>query len=153
MKAIAAMDVNRGIGFRGKLPWPSIKEDFRFFKQKTLETGKLVMGRETFKSVGVLKDRFTYVITHDPILLSMPPFASYQYVTLTTLQDIGMDGMWLCGGTKAYMSLLPLCTDVYVTHILNEYEADSYMPMFEDKFTNQEVVMEHKEFWIVRYWK
>ena len=57
MKAIAAMDPYRVIGYKGQLPW-HFPEDFKFFKQKTLEGGKLVMGRDTFISVGTLKNRF-----------------------------------------------------------------------------------------------
>ena len=153
MKAIAAMDINRGIGFHGKLPWPPIKEDFQFFKQKTMETGKLIMGNETFKSVGPLKGRFTYVLTKDPNLLALPMGAFYQYVSLEMLKDLPTNDMWLCGGVKAYTLLLPYCTEVYVTHVLEEYEGDAYMPYFEDNFPNQEVIQETKDFWIVKYSK
>jgi len=150
MKAIAAMDLNRGIGFRGNLPW-HLPADFKWFKQKTLETKKLVMGRETFKSVGPLKNRFTYVLTKDHTLLSLPPFSSYQYVTFDMLLGLRSDDMWLCGGVKAYTLLLPWCREVFVTHVLNEYNVDAYMPPFEHMFQNQEIITETKDFWIVKY--
>ncbi len=153
MKALAAMDVNRGMGFHGKLPWPPIKEDFRWFKQKTLETKKLVMGRDTFQFVGPLKDRFTYVLTADSKLLAVPPFATYRYVSADFFKPEPHDDMWLCGGAKTYTLLLPLCTEVYVTHVLGEYDVDTYMPPFEDMFQNQEIIFESKEFWIVKYSK
>ena len=151
MKAIAAMDLNRGMGFRGKLPW-HLPEDFKWFKQKTLETKKLVMGRETFREVGPLKDRFTYVLTSESSALTvMPPFSSYRYVGPDFFKTEPHDDIWLCGGAKTYTLLLPYCTEVYVTLVLNEYEVDTYMPPFEERFTEQTILLETKEFWIIKY--
>ena len=153
MKAIVAMDMSRGIGFHGKLPWGSIPEDFKWFKRKTMETKKLVMGRETFKSVGVLKDRFTYVLTTDLTLTGLPSFATYRYIRPEFFKSEPHDDIWLCGGAKAYQLLLPYCTEIFVTHVLDEYESDTYMPPFEDMFPNQEIIVESKNFWIVKYWR
>jgi dihydrofolate reductase len=150
MKAIVAMDLNRGMGFHGKLPW-HLPEDFKWFKQKTLETKKLVMGRDTFQSVGTLKDRFTYVLTSDPTLIALPPFATYRYVNPDFFKTEVHCDMWLCGGAKTYKLLLPYCIEVYVTHVLNEYEVDTYMPPFEETFAIQEILLETKDFWIVKY--
>jgi dihydrofolate reductase len=150
MKAIAAMDMNRGMGYKGKLPW-HYAADFKWFKQKTLETKKLVMGKDTFQSVGTLKDRFTYVLTTDPSLQALPSFTTYRYVGPDFFKTEPHDDIWLCGGAKTYKLLLPLCTEVYVTHILNEYEVDTYMPPFEERFIEQEIILETKDFWIVKY--
>ena len=150
MKALVAMDIHRGIGYKGKLPW-HYAADFKWFKQKTLETKKLIMGKDTFQSVGILKDRFTYVLTTDPTLIALPSFASYRYVCSDFFETEPHDDMWLCGGAKTYTLLLPYCTEVYVTHVLDEYETDTYMPPFEDRFINQQTILETKEFWIVKY--
>lgn len=49
MKAIVAVDLNWGIGYKGNL-LQRIPEDMKFFKQMTL--GKVVvMGRKTFESL------------------------------------------------------------------------------------------------------
>lgn len=151
MKAIVAMDVNRGMGFYGKLPWPPIKEDFQWFKQMTLTTKKLVMGKDTFQSVGTLKDRFTYVLTNDVTLNTLPSFSTYRYVRPDFFKVEPHEDMWLCGGAKTYSLLLPLCTEVYVTHVLGEYDVDTYMPPFEERFATQETLLETKDFWIVKY--
>lgn len=147
------MDPNRVIGFRGKLPWPPMKEDFQFFKKQTLQGGKLVMGRDTFQSVGVLKDRFTYVLTNDAKLLALPPLGSYQYVNASFFNNDSFDDLWVCGGTKTYKLLLPRCTEIFMTHVIDDYEGDTYMPEFEDHFLNSEIIKETRDFWIVRYWK
>jgi len=64
MKAIAAVDLNWGIGYRGNL-LERIPEDMKFFKQMTI--GKVViMGRKTFESLPgkePLKDRVNIVLS------------------------------------------------------------------------------------------
>jgi len=151
MNAIVAMELNRGIGFHGKLPWNSIPDDFKWFKKKTMETKKLVMGKDTFQSVGVLKDRFTYVLTTDPSLIALPPFVSYCYIRPEFFKNEPHDDMWLCGGAKAYQLLLPYCTELFLTLVLDEYKSDTYMPPFEERFVDQEIIIESKNFWIVKY--
>jgi len=56
MKAIIAMAQNRVIGKNNGLPWPSIKEDFKWFKEFTM--GKtLIVGKNTFDTLPLLKNR------------------------------------------------------------------------------------------------
>ena len=150
MKAIAAMDPNRVIGYKGKIPW-HLPEDFKWFKQKTLESRQMVMGRDTFQSVGALPNRFTYVLTTDHTLLALPPLAQYRYVTPDFFNNESYDDLWVCGGTKTYQLLLPRCTEVYMTHVLDTYEGDAYMPEFEDHFPDQEIIKEERDFWVVKY--
>jgi dihydrofolate reductase len=154
MRAIAAMDLDRGIGIKNQLPW-NLPEDFKWFRQKTLEGGKLLMGRDTFRSVGVLPKRFTYVLTNHTTLNKMPPFGNYQYVDMEFVRKnlINDDNVWLCGGTKTYAQLLKDCSEVFITIVLNQYECDSYLPEFEGFFGNSEIIQETEKFWIVRYWK
>ena len=62
MKAILAMAKNRVIGKNGGLPWPSIKEDFRWFKEFTTSK-KLIVGKNTFDTLPMLKNREILVLT------------------------------------------------------------------------------------------
>jgi dihydrofolate reductase len=168
MKAIVAMDPNRVIGCKGKLPWTKNKDDMAFFKRMT-ENNVLVMGRSTYESVGNLPKRFTYVLTNHPQKLStdvqsqaaMVDRQGLHHVYITGKQLIEMcqkypgrtSHFWLCGGAKVYQQFLPLCSEIYVTHIFNEYEGDAYMPEFEHLFTEPSIVLETKEFTIAKYWK
>ena len=62
MKAIIAMAQNRVIGKNNGLPWPSIKEDFKWFKEFTM--GKtLIVGKTTFDTLPLLKNRECLVLT------------------------------------------------------------------------------------------
>jgi dihydrofolate reductase len=159
MKAIAAMDANRGIGNKGGIPW-HIPADFKWFKEFTW--GKtLVMGRNTFNGLPALKNRNIVVLT-DSISFAPDKIAYYEankhkctnlYIRdKQTFNYMDFPDAIVAGGAKTYHALLPLCNEIYVSHVMDEYECDTYMPMFEERFTNSEIVKEYKDFWVVRYW-
>ncbi len=156
MKAIVAMDPYRTIGFRGGMPWPPIKEDFKWFKQMTMG-GKLLMGRTTFEEMTVpLVGRFTYVLTTDVAKTLLPARKLYAYVSeewINGLPTSLKNKFWVCGGAKVYEKFLPQCNEIYVSHILEEYEGDTYMPEFESMFPNATILKETKDFWIVKYFR
>ena len=157
MKAILAMAKNRVIGNNGKLPWPSIKEDFKWFKEFT--TGKkLIVGKNTFDTLPMLKNREILVLTRRVEELS---HISNQYLInkndltgkiISDVSDLNPD-IIVAGGAKTYVRLLPHITEFYVTHIYGNYEGDTFMSSFEDLFTHQEVVKEFDGHKVVKYSK
>jgi dihydrofolate reductase len=159
MRAIVAMDPNRVIGYRGKIPW-HIPEDFKFFKQMTMGC-PLVMGRSTFLSIGYpLPGRFTYILTNDPDLIGMPKGELCQYVNKDKLfeifnRDLGMqmqwNDIWVCGGAKVYADFMPYIHRMVVTHLADEYEGDTYMPEFEKYLPYVETVGEYKDYIVVKH--
>jgi len=181
MKAIVAMDPSRVIGYKGKIPWPKISEDMRWFKwltrglpyQRALELsqfplgapevyestwGLVVMGNTTYSEVGILPNRVNFVLTNDPMKLALPDdggrmFADYKGIL--NLRDFShiWNHSWVIGGAKTYTLFLPFCTEVFVTHILDDYEGDSFFPPHEHLFPNSQIIKEHRDYWIVRYSK
>ena len=155
MKAIIAMAKNRVIGNNGKLPWPSIKEDFKWFKEFT--TGKkLIVGKNTFDTLPMLKNREILVLTRRIEELSDIP---NQYLInkndltgkiISDVSDLNPD-IIVAGGAKTYVRLLPHITEFYVTHVYGNYEGDTFMPPFEDLFTHQEVVKEFDRHKVIVY--
>ena len=155
MKAILAMAKNRVIGNNGKLPWPSIKEDFKWFKEFT--TGKkLIVGKNTFDTLPMLKNREILVLTRRVEELS---HISNQYLInkndltgkiISDVSDLNPD-IIVAGGAKTYVRLLPYITEFYVTHVYGNYEGDTFMPPFEDLFTHQEVVKEFDRHKVIVY--
>lgn len=174
MKAIVAMDGNRVIGNKGEIPW-HIPDDLKWFKRLTMglpwerailtekwnvepkdNGGILVMGRKTFKKVGPLPGRFTYAVTRDPEKLALPRTDTCRYATandvilLSQVSDV-WGRTWVVGGAEIYKLFLPQCLEVFVTHVLDDYEGDAYMPDFEDQYAYQDIIKETKNYWIVRY--
>lgn len=157
MRAVAAMDGNRVIGKDGKIPW-HISADFKWFKQFTMNQ-TLIMGRTTFETLPKLPNR-------DIVVLSNTIVHRQEYHALfrdkcrqlflkdeRTFNVMEFPNAIVAGGAKTYHNLLPLCDEVFMTHVIDEYDGDTYMPHFEHQFPNSEVLREEKDFWIVRYWK
>jgi len=153
MKAIVAMAKNRVIGKNGGLPWPSIKTDLKHFKEFT--TGKtLIVGKNTFDTLPLLKNRECLVLTKP--VEAIDAYITNQYLVnnnamtgqMITMEDVESysqfrkDYLIVAGGAKTYVKLLPYITEFYVTHVNGTYDGDTFMPPFEDLFTQQEVVKE-----------
>ncbi len=151
------MAKNRVIGKDGGLPWSSIKEDFKWFKEFT--TGKkLIVGKNTFDTLPMLKNREIFVLTRRIEELSEIP---NQYLInkndltgkiISDVSDLDSD-IIVAGGAKTYVRLLPYITEFYVTHVNGSYEGDTFMPPFEDLFTNKEVVKEFDGHKVIKYSK
>lgn len=126
---IAALDKNNIIGNKGEIPW-SFKEDFKYFKEKTLNS-PVIMGRKTYESIGkplphrinmVLSSDETYKPHEDVLVVSSPKKA----LSLC----IGSDEVFICGGSKIYEEFMPLADNMYLTHIDGQFEGDIYFPNF-----------------------
>jgi dihydrofolate reductase len=166
MKAILAMSENRAIGKKGGLPWPSIKEDFKWFKEFTMNK-TLIVGRTTFNTLPKLKDRECYVVTRNS------PMSTVGFCTVTTNSNgyVGkeihinyLDDMiklnesesnnWIvAGGAKTYELFLPYITEFYITHVKGTYEADTFMSPFEHLYNKQEVIKEFEGHKVIVYSK
>lgn len=128
MKAIVAVDLNWGIGYKGNL-LERISEDMKFFKQMTL--GKVViMGRETFESLPgqePLKDRINIVISKSESFNTKKVTICHSLNGLfQELEKYNSEDVFVIGGESIYSQLLPYCTEACVTKIENKYVADKY---------------------------
>jgi dihydrofolate reductase len=164
MKAIIAMAQNRVIGKNGGLPWPNIKEDFKHFKEFTM--GKtLIVGKNTFDTLPLLKNRECLVLTKP--VEDIDAYITNQYLVnnnamtgqMITMEDVESYSRFrkgyliVAGGAKTYVKLLPYITEFYVTHVNGNYDGDTFMPPFEDLFTQKEVVKEFDGHKVVKYSK
>ena len=159
MKAILAIAKNRVIGKSGGLPWPPIKEDFKWFKEFTMGK-KLIVGKNTFDTLPMLKNREILVLTRKVEELS---HITNQYIVnnnglsgkiINDVSDLNTDpDIIVAGGAKTYVRLLPYITEFYVTHVNGSYDGDTFMPPFEDLFTNKEVVKEFDGHKVIKYTK
>lgn len=161
MKAIVAMDPNRVIGCNGNLPW-HLPDDLKWFKEVTANN-PLLMGRNTFESIGKsLPNRFIYIITNNPTKISLPKDKSCQYIHKDVIfhalnqgsnEYMPINDLWVCGGATIYQEFLPFCKEVYVSHLTDTYDGDTYMPEFEHMFPKQEVIRYYPDFWVCKHSK
>ena len=162
MKAIVAMDPQRVIGYRGGIPW-HYKDDMAWFKAYTMNK-TLIMGWKTYQSLPVflkgrqicvisnkceVSDLFRPVLKADNVFFRYPPNRQDPWV-MDVFDPADWDDAVVAGGAKTYSMLMPHISEMYVTHIADEYEGDTYMPPFEHLFPTREIVLENKDFIIAR---
>ncbi|ADY54672.1 dihydrofolate reductase [Syntrophobotulus glycolicus DSM 8271] len=130
MKALVAVDLNWGIGYRGNL-LKRIPEDMKLFKRLTL--GKVViMGRATFESLPgkeALKDRINIVLSKNDDYEKANVTVCHSLQELfPEIQKYSSEDIFIIGGETIYSQLLPFCSQAYITKIQNKYAADKYFP-------------------------
>jgi len=153
MNAIMAMSKNRCIGKDGKLPWPSIKKDFQWFKEFTLNKS-IVIGRKTYETLPILKHRTIWVLSNsikEGAGALCATSTMYHYVPLDKLHIIPQDAI-VAGGKSTYNLCMPNIKEFYVTIIDKEYEGDTYMFEFEHLFNKYEVIKEFDNCKVIRYY-
>ena len=165
MKAIVAMDENRGIGIKGKIPW-HIPQDFKWFKEFTM--GKnLLVGWKTFRTLPVLNGRTIWVVDSGAGDIQSQPVTNdnqsigylwqVQPEHLHLTKDNLINGIYkdyiVVGGAKTYALFMPYITEFYVTHVKGKYNADVFMNPFEDLFPYRETVKEFDGHWVMKYSK
>jgi dihydrofolate reductase len=139
--AIAAVGKNRGIGLNNQLPW-RIPEDFAFFKKTTMGQAML-MGRKTYESIGrPLPGRTT-------IVLSRQGFTAPGVLTAKSWEEAAQlapdQTLFLAGGAALYAEALPWCSELIITHVNLEPQADAFFPDWTKLFDEGEVIESHAQ--------
>lgn len=135
MKAIVAVDLNWGIG-KGRELLQFIPEDMKFFKEKTLGN-VVIMGRETFESLpgkNPLVNRKNIVLSRDPNFTD-DRFTICRSIeeALEEVKGVDSDKVFVIGGEKIYKQFLPYCSELFITKIQKEYDADKYFPNIDSE--------------------
>jgi dihydrofolate reductase len=139
LSLIVAMDDNRLIGNKNKLPW-HLPADLAFFKRTTM--GKpIVMGRKTFESIGKpLPGRRNIVITRDDTFSAAGcEVANSIEAAMSLTKDD--DEVMLIGGASLYEQTIARATQLYITRIHQSFEGDTWFPeidLSEWKAVNRE---------------
>ncbi|XP_059481107.1 dihydrofolate reductase isoform X2 [Neocloeon triangulifer] len=156
LELIAAACHNRGIGFKGNLPW-RLKSELEFFTRMTTNTkdaGKknaVIMGRKTWESIPAnhkpLQGRLNVVLTRqkdfdlgDKGVVCNSLEEAVSLVTSPPYND-QIERHWVIGGSAIYEAALnsTSCHRVYLTDILADFECDTFFPeMDETKFERVE---------------
>jgi dihydrofolate reductase len=147
-KAIVAMSLNRGIGKDNKLPW-HFPEDLKWFKKLT--TGNvIIMGRKTWESIGKpLPNRESIVVSRGAAIV-VPGVRTVRSVTEIDPAADPRD-YFIIGGAQLFQEGLPLCSDLFLTLVKREVEADVFLQPFEDQFALKETIQETPEFSVLHY--
>ena len=132
---IAALGVNRVIGFNNRMP-RHLPTDFKYFKATTL--GKpIIMGRKTWDSLGrPLPGRLNLVVSRqtDLQLEGAEVFASLEAAVERAEQwatEQGVSEVMLIGGAQLYAQGLADADRLYLTRVGMSPEGDAWFPEFD----------------------
>ena len=115
MQLIVAVSSNNAIGQNNQIPW-HVSEDLAWFK--TFTTGRIiVMGKNTFKSVGLLPGRTTIVLDRATSITSLP------------------DDAIIVGGAEVYKASVQYCEQLLVSRIPVVVESADVFFEVPDNFT------------------
>jgi dihydrofolate reductase len=153
-----AMTGNGGIGLKGGLPWPNLKDDMRLFSKRTTGSGynAVIMGRNTWLSIPEtrrpLKNRTNLIISS-----SLPPTSSCCHVfpcisdAITHCEAKKYDEVWIIGGSGIYNDFLNVHHDkvhrVYIAYVCKNgysrgdkygYECDTFINIPPDSYLIEE---------------
>ena len=130
MKAIVAVYHNKesniwGIGAEGTQPF-ALSADRSFFRETT-KGHPVIVGHTTFldfPNQKPLPHRRNIVLTSKNIQIEGAEIVH----DIQSLTSLGLEDAFVIGGASIYKQLLPLCDEVYITHIYKDIKADVFFP-------------------------
>lgn len=139
---ISAVTRNNVIGNKGELPWPNLKEDFRHFRDLTMNH-PVIMGRVTFE--GIIKRLGKPLPYRENIVLSRDcNFKPTQGVIVCRGINEALDNAvslskvaYVIGGQKIYESTIQLARRLELTEIHEAYPGDAFFPDFDKNRWNK----------------
>lgn len=118
-----------GDSVTNNMPWPRLKKDMQFFKEKTIG-GAVILGRKTYESIGKpLPNRENIVLTRRAVSIDGCKIAHSleEALELATKENI-----FIIGGAEIYGLAMPLATKIYHTTVKQDYLGDIYMQPLAD---------------------
>lgn len=152
---IAAIAENNCIGIKNKLPW-DIPEDLEYFKKIT--KGKTcLMGRTTFESIlgylgKPLPGRKTAVLTLDKNFKA-PEDVRIFYSIDDAWKAIKDEDVFVCGGATIYKLTIDKVDTLYITHVHQIIDGDSFFPEIDKNIWQEASREKHDGFDFVTYKK
>ncbi|QQS15705.1 MAG: dihydrofolate reductase [Candidatus Moraniibacteriota bacterium] len=134
---VAIGEGNRVIGDKGKLPW-HIPEDLKRFK--ALTTGHpIIMGRNTFLSIGRVLPNRTNIVLSDMEWLDAPDgiviVRSLENALEKAKSAPGSEEIFVIGGGMVYGQALSCADRLYLTLIHGDFHGDAFFPEYEKIFS------------------
>lgn len=147
---VAAVARNGVIGVDGGLPW-RIPEDLARFKRLTMD-GALVMGRETFASIGrPLPGRLNIVLTRQPDWSGEGVVVAHSLDDALTVASAAGKDVFIAGGSEVYRAALVRADRMELTEVDQSPEGDTWFPEVDWSEWREVAREEHRGFDFVTY--
>lgn len=147
---IAAVAENGAIGKNNDLIW-HLPKDMEFFKSTT-QGHHVIMGRRNFESIPhrfrPLQGRPNIVVTNQKEYDAQgAEVVNSLEEALAIAKERGESEAFVIGGGQIYELALQkdLIDKMYLTHIHESFDADTFFPQFDDSKWQKECIHEHKQ--------
>lgn len=135
------------LGLRGTMPW-SFPEDLAFFREHTLGH-TLLMGRKTYEGIGrPLPGRTTLVLTRD---LAWEAPGVRRVTSLKEALEVAPEDLQVVGGAEVYTLALPRASQITLSRLPWEGDADAYFPHLPSREWTLHEVTPRKTFILETY--
>lgn len=126
---IAALGTNNELGKDNDLIW-HLPEDLKRFKKLT-SGHHIIMGRKTFESIGKpLPNRITVIITRDENYQKEGCLIANSLEKAVELAKKD-ENPYIIGGAQIYNQALKIATNLEITYVHHEFEADVFFPKID----------------------
>ena len=151
---IAAMDNNRIIGHKNKIPWKA-KGEQALFKRIT-ENSVVIMGRNTYESLpnGALPNRYNAVLSSDSNFEAIGcfTFSSFEKALVSMHEEFPTCEIFVIGGASLYEQTIENANELHITRIERSFEGDTYFPKYDnDKFNLKNIEWYHTNMRYIYY--
>ena len=160
---IVAIPNNLAIGKNNKLIW-NLPKDMKFFMDTTIGH-PVIMGRKNFESIPEkyrpLKNRVNVIITRNKNYSAKECIVVNNIEdSIEILKDKGLKEVFIIGGGEIYKRFLEnnLIDRMYITHINESFEGDTFFPKVDFDSWKSTKIMNHikdlenpHDFRIIRY--
>lgn len=145
---IVAIAENNVIGRDNDLIW-HLPKDMAFFKQTTLNH-YIITGRKNYESIPKkfrpLKDRVNVVVTRQKDYNEEGCLVVHSIEEgIALAQEAGETECFIIGGGQIYKSVMEsnLVNNLYITHVLESFEGDTFFPNFNSNDWDEETILTH----------
>jgi dihydrofolate reductase len=128
---MAAMSLNRTIGFREKLPWGSLPADWAYLYKITKDK-PMIMGRKSYEAEErVSSNAVNIVVSRQPNYYLEKGFqqATSLEQALEILKKKNFEEIFIIGGEQIFRQAIPNLVDkIYITLVHENFEGDAFFP-------------------------
>ena len=131
VSVMAAMSLNRAIGFKEKLPWGSLPADWAYLYKITKDK-VMVMGRKSYEAEDrVWSKAGNIVISRQQNYPLEDGFQQAESIekALEILKQKTLDEIFIIGGEQIFRQTIPQLVDkIYLTLVQENFEGDAFFP-------------------------
>ncbi|AFK19055.1 dihydrofolate reductase [Haloferax mediterranei ATCC 33500] len=146
--SVAALAENHVIGRDGELPWPSIPEDKKQYRER-IANDPVILGRRTFESMLDDLPGSTQIVlsrSEQDFEVDTAEHASSVDEAIEIAESMDAETVYVIGGEAIYELFQPHLDRMVLSRIPGEYEGDTFYPEWETDDWELKSETPHEEF-------